>query len=79
MSEISDILKEMRSLRASVDKVENIVERRLIGVDDPLEDELEAIKMHNKLKRTGKEEYVSLKEALKSVGELRSSSRKTRH
>jgi len=77
MAEISDLLKEMRSLRATVDKVENIVEKRLIGVDDPLKDELEAINLHNKLKHTGKAEYVSLKEALKTVGEVRSSSRKT--
>jgi hypothetical protein len=67
-----------RSIRAIIDKVENIVEKRLIGVDDPLKDELKAINLHNKLKRTGKAEYVPLKEALKSVGEVQGSSKKAR-
>ena len=78
MAEISDILKEIRGIRASVDKVENIVEKRLIGVDDPLKDEIEAIDYHNNLEKGGKAEYLPLKEALKSLGKVQGTSRKTR-
>ena len=78
MAEVSEILKEIRSIRASVDKVENIVEKRLIGVVDPMEDEIEAINLHSKLEQTGKAEYIPLKEALRPHGKVRSSSRKTR-
>jgi hypothetical protein len=54
------------------------VEKRLIRVGDPLKDELKAITLYNKLERTRETEYVPLKETLKSVGDVHSSSRKAR-
>ena len=63
MVQLTDLLKEIRHIKISVDKVENIVERRLIGVEEPLKDERLAGKRYDKLKEKGAVEYVSLKEA----------------
>ena len=55
-------------MKTSLEKVENIVGKRLIGVENPSKDEMLAIREHEKLKREGKAECVPLKEALKSIG-----------
>lgn len=78
MSELADLLKEIRSIRTSVDKVENIVEKRLIGEDTPAKDETEAIKEYDALKARNATEYVPLEEALKTLGRVQSTPRKAR-
>ncbi|MHB8568407.1 MAG: hypothetical protein ACYC7D_15510 [Nitrososphaerales archaeon] len=78
MSELSDLLKEIRSIRTSVDKVENIVEKRLIGVDTPSKDEAEAIKEYDRLKGRNATEYVPLEDALKTLGRVQGTPRKAR-
>ena len=62
MAEMSDILREIREIKSTVDKVENIVEKRLIGVVEPLADEQEAIESFKKLKRNRETDYVPLRE-----------------
>ena len=61
MSKVADLLRELRDMKTSVEKVENIVEKRLIGVEAPSKDEIRAIREHEKLKKQGKAEYVPLK------------------
>ena len=78
MAEMSDILREIREIKSTVDKVENIVEKRLIGVVEPLADEQEAIESFKKLKRNRETDYVPLREALRSIGRVQRPSRKTR-
>jgi hypothetical protein len=78
MAEMSDILREIREIKSTVDKVENIVEKRLIGVVEPLADEQEGIESFKKLKRNRETEYVPLREALRSIRRVQRSSRKTR-
>lgn len=78
MSKLADLLKEVRDMKTSVEKVENIVERRLVGVEEPLKDELRASAEYDKLRREGKAEYVTLKEALKSLGVHRTSRKESR-
>ena len=79
---MNDLLREIREIKASVGKVENIVEKRLIGVEEPSKDELDAVARYERLKRNRKARYIPLEEALKSLGgrrkkRLRSTSRKT--
>ena len=78
MSKLADLLKEVRDMKTSVEKVENIVERRLVGVEEPLKDELRASSQYDKLRREGKAEYVTLKEVLKSLGVHRPSRKESR-
>ena len=78
MSRVADFLKELKDMKTSVEKVENIVEKRLIGVEAPSKDEIRAIREHEKLKKKGKAEYLPLKEALKSIG-VSGTSRKEGH
>ena len=63
-------------MKASVEKVENIVERRLVGEETPLNDELASTKEYEMLKDRGALKLVPLEEALKSLGVHRTS-RKT--
>ncbi len=79
MAQLSDLLREIRDVRKSVNKVENIVERRLIGLEEPSKDELQAITEYDNLKSRHAARYVPLEEALKSHGgkrRIRSTSRK---
>ena len=73
MSKLAELLKEIREMKTSVDKVENIVETRLVGVEPPLKDEVRAIQKYEDLKRKGNVEYIPLGEALKSLGISRTS------
>ena len=77
MSKLAELLKEIREMKTSVDKVENIVETRLVGVEPPLKDEVRAIQKYEDLKRKGNVEYIPLGEALKSLG-INRTSRKAR-
>jgi hypothetical protein len=81
MAQLTDLLREIREIKASVGKVENILEERLIGIEEPSKDELEAISEYKKLTRKRQARYVPLGEALKSLGRrkkrVRSTSRKT--
>jgi len=38
------LLKEVKDIRSSVEKLESIIEQRLLGEEEPLEDEKLAIK-----------------------------------
>lgn len=68
MAKLADLMKELRDVKASVEKVENIVEKRLVGEDTPLKDEIAITKEYELLKDKGALKLVSLEEALKSVG-----------
>jgi len=68
MAELTDLIKEIKDIKASVGKLENIIEERLIGTEEPSRDELEAILKYEKLKRSRRNKNIPLEEALKSVG-----------
>ncbi len=73
MAKLVDLMKELRDVKASVEKMENIVENRLVGEDTPLIDELASTKEYQVLKEKGALDLVPLGEALKSVGVHRTS------
>ncbi len=55
---------EIRELRAILEHIEALLEERLLGIDEPLPDEVEAIKEYESNKEKGKVELVSLDDIL---------------
>jgi hypothetical protein len=55
-------MKEIRVLRGKIDKLENIVEKRLVGEGKPDKYERKAIADFEKKRKAGKLEFVSLEE-----------------
>jgi len=51
---------EIRELRAILEHIEALLEERLLGIDEPLPDEVEAIREYEADKEKGKVELVSL-------------------
>ena len=59
---LKEILEEVKELRRKVEKIENIVEERLIGMDEPLPDEVKAIREYEKAKKKGTIDFVRLED-----------------
>lgn len=59
---LKDVMKEIRALRAKVNKLENIVEKRLVGEVRPDKYERRAIAEFEKKRKSGKLKFVSLAE-----------------
>ncbi len=55
---------EIRELKAILERIEALLEERLIGIDEPLPDEVEAIEKYEADKKRGKVELVSLDDVL---------------
>ena len=55
---------EIRELRAILEHIEALLEERLLGIDEPLPDEVEAIKEYEADKKKGKIELVNLDDIL---------------
>lgn len=60
--DLKDVMKEIRVLRGKIDKLENIVEKRLVGEVNPDKYERKAISEFEKKRKAGKLEFVSLAE-----------------
>ena len=58
----NQILKEIRVLRKEVERLEGLIEGRLLPMSKPLPDEVDAIKRHVRDKRTGRLEFERLEE-----------------
>ena len=54
------LLEEIRELRASLERIEALLEERLLGVDEPLPDEAEAIEEYERSKKRGDIELLRL-------------------
>ena len=57
---LEEVLKEVRLVREKVERLEEIVEERLIGVEEPLGDEVKAINAYMKAKEKRRVEFVPL-------------------
>jgi hypothetical protein len=57
---LEDIVKEIRALGGKIDKLEKIVEGRLVGEVKPDKYERKAIAEFEKKRKAGKLEFVSL-------------------
>ncbi len=56
---------EIRELRAILEHIEALLEERLLGIDEPLPDEVEAIKEYEADKEKGEVELISLDDILR--------------
>ncbi len=72
------LLKEVRDIKSTVEKLESIIEQRLLGEEEPLEDEELAIKEYEEDKAKGRLELVSLKDAIRNLGIHRAGGKKGR-
>lgn len=61
------ILEEIRGLKEVLERIEALLEERLIGVEEPLPDEVEAIEEYEVEKKSGKVELVRLEDVLRRV------------
>jgi hypothetical protein len=61
-STLEEVLKEVRLIRSKIERLEDLVEERLIGFDEPLKDEAEAMKEYLEAKEKGNVEYIPLEE-----------------
>jgi len=61
-SSIDVILNELRSIRERLDHIETLLEERLIGVEEPLPDEVEAIENYERRKAEGRLSLVELED-----------------
>ena len=59
---LAEILEQLRRLNDSVGRLEDLIEERLVGVEEPLPDEVEAIKKYEEAKRKGKISLVRLED-----------------
>ena len=55
-----DIVEELREIRLVLEKIENIVDLRLVGVEKPEEDEIQETEEYLNKKRKGEVELFSL-------------------
>jgi len=55
---------EIRELRAILEHIEALLEERLLGIDEPLPDEVEAIKEYESNKERGEVELISIDDIL---------------
>lgn len=58
--DLRDIKKEIRLLKTKIDKLENIVEKRLIGESKPDRYERRAVAEFERRKKAGKLEFMPL-------------------
>ena len=59
------ILKEIRVLREVLERIEALLEERLIGVEEPLPDEAEVIEEYEAEKERDRVELVKLEDVLR--------------
>jgi hypothetical protein len=55
---LKEVLKEVKLVREKVERLEELVEERLVGLEEPSEDEADAIKEYMKAKEKGSVELV---------------------
>ncbi len=61
------IYRELRELRTILERIEALLEERLIGIEEPLPDEAEAIREYEDEKMKGKVELVDLEDVLREL------------
>ena len=59
------LLEEIRALREVLERIEALLEERLIGVEEPLPDEAEVIEEYEADKERGRVELVKLEDILR--------------
>jgi len=60
-----EIIEELRIIRDKLEHIEILLEERLIGLEESLEDEDNAIKRYEKIKSKGKLKLISIEDIVK--------------
>jgi mRNA interferase RelE/StbE len=66
-SDLKEVLKEVKLVRKKVERLEELVEERLVGSEPPSDDEVEAIREYLNAKKKKAIELVPLKAAKKGT------------
>jgi len=61
------ILEEIRSLKEMLERIEALLEERLIGIEEPLPDEVKAVEEYEEEKKSGRIELVKLEDILRGA------------
>lgn len=69
-SDLKEVLKEVKLVRKKIERLEKLVEERLVGCEAPQEDEVEAIKEYKAAKKNKTLDLVPLKNAAKGTWQL---------
>jgi hypothetical protein len=64
-TDLKEVLKEVKLVREKIERLEELVEERLVGCEPPSEDEVEAITEYEAAKKKKTIELVPLKNAAK--------------
>lgn len=62
------ILEGIRALRGMLEHIGALLEGRLIGVDEPLPDEVRAVEEYEAEKKSGKLELMRLEDVIREAG-----------
>ena len=64
---LKEVLKEVRLVREKVERLEELVEERLVGLEEPLEDEVKAVKGYMKAKKRGSVKLIPIEDVTKET------------
>jgi hypothetical protein len=64
---LKEVLKEVRLVREKVERLEELVEERLVGSEEPLEDEVKAVKGYMKAKKKGSVKLIPIEDVKKET------------
>jgi len=65
--DLEEVLKEVRVVRRKIERLENLVEERLVGSELPSEDEVKAVAEYEAAKKNKAVELVPLKGAVRGT------------
>ena len=57
---LKEVLEEVRVVREKLERLEGLVEERLVGLEEHLKDELKATEKYNEAKKKGKIKLVPI-------------------
>jgi hypothetical protein len=64
---LKEVLKEVRLVREKVERLEELVEERLVGSEEPLKDEVKAVKGYMKAKKKGSVKLIPIEDVKKET------------
>jgi uracil-DNA glycosylase len=65
--DLKEVLKEVKLVRRKIERLENLVEERLVGSESPSEDEVKAIAEYKATKKKKTVELVPLRNAARGT------------
>ena len=57
---LNEVLEEVKVVREKLERLEGLVEERLVGLEEPLKDELKATEKYNEAKKKGKLKLIPI-------------------